>query len=50
MRIERRGLPGLPDTYASFFYAVNDRLVRLKQQLGLSRINVDVSSAKHCDG
>ncbi len=39
--VERQGLPGLPDTYMSFFYAVNDELGRLKQQLGLSRINVD---------
>ena len=38
---ERQGLPGLPKDYMDFFFAVNDELGRLKQQLDLSRINVD---------
>ena len=38
---ERQGLPGLPKDYMDFFFAVNDKLGRLKQQLDLSRINVD---------
>ncbi len=38
---ERQGLPGLPKDYLDFFFAVNDELGRLKQQLDLSRINVD---------
>ncbi|MFP7448396.1 septation ring formation regulator EzrA [Weissella cibaria] len=38
---ERQGLPGLPKDYIDFFFAVNDELGRLKQQLDLSRINVD---------
>lgn len=37
----RQGLPGLPKDYMDFFFAVNDELGRLKQQLDLSRINVD---------
>ncbi|MCT0956771.1 septation ring formation regulator EzrA [Weissella cibaria] len=38
---ERQGLHGLPKDYMDFFFAVNDELGRLKQQLDLSRINVD---------
>ncbi|WP_195555898.1 septation ring formation regulator EzrA [Weissella cibaria] len=38
---ERQGLPGLPKDYMDFFFAVNDELGRLKQQVDLSRINVD---------
>lgn len=38
---ERQGLPGLSKDYMDFFFAVNDELGRLKQQLDLSRINVD---------
>ena len=38
---ERQGLPGLPKDYMDFFYAVNDELGRLNQQLEMPRINVD---------
>ncbi|SCC05856.1 septation ring formation regulator EzrA [Weissella bombi] len=38
---ERQGLPGLPDTYLSMFYSVSDELERVKQQLGMARVNVD---------
>ncbi|GAK31622.1 septation ring formation regulator EzrA [Weissella oryzae SG25] len=39
--VERQSLPGVPDSYLSAFYAANDELQRLKQQLALTRVNVD---------
>lgn len=39
--VERQSLPGVPDNYLSAFYAANDELQRLKQQLALTRVNVD---------
>lgn len=38
---ERQGLPGLPETYLSIFYSVSDELERVKQQIDMSRVNVD---------
>ncbi|MDR3189768.1 MAG: septation ring formation regulator EzrA [Lactobacillaceae bacterium] len=40
-RVERRNLPGVPQSYLDFFHSVNDELGRLKEQLEAARINVD---------
>lgn len=39
--VERQSLPGVPDAYLSTFYAASDELQRLKQQVSLTRVNVD---------
>lgn len=39
--LERQGLPGLPDSYMSTFYATSDELGRVQEQLKLTRVNVD---------
>jgi len=40
-KVERQGLPGIPERYLVFFNQVTDMLGKLEQQINSTRINVD---------